>query len=253
MGQDTESKSITNHPDSPLDNEGGVITGCENKEKVDRFLLAKSHLSDGYQNTQKTIQFQDLKASTIVGLSTLFSGLIVAAAKWVLGFEIAKDVTIFSELATLPYTPLLAWSGALSVAALVLSSTCILLCIHAVLPRLPKSDSYNPYLLFPICNRSLDRKNQKIPRRSKSNTKTQVDLLSEEFDSFIRSEKSSFEELSTAIRSDYQRQLIQVGSIIYKKIKYVQFGVRSLFAQLLISAVAIVMLAVFLILVALQS
>jgi len=217
---------------------------------MERFLLVKAHLTDGYQNTQKVIQFQDVKASTVIGLSTLFSGLIVAAGKWVLEFEVGKDLTIFSELPNLPHTEILAWGGILSVSALISSSVCILFCIHAVLPRLPNIDAYNPYLLFPICSKTRDIRNKWIWWWKRTKTKNQADFLCDEVDRLVGMEATGFNDLASTIREDYKKQLVQVGIIIFKKIQYVQFGVRALFFQLLITAVTLGLMVVFLLLVA---
>lgn len=90
-------------------------------------------------------------------------------------------------------------------------------------------------------------------RKKEAGDKTQADILSEEIDILFQAGDSELSELTRCIRNDYKFQLIQVGEIVFKKIMYVQWGVRWFFTQMAFSAIALLFVILFLALTALKG
>lgn len=199
----------------------------ENKNKEEsgvEFSSVREHLDTGYQNTQKLIQFQDIKASTLIGINTLMAGFVVLVCKWVISLEVADKDLLIRRIAPESIGYWATCVGFLfALISLVYTAISIGYCISAITPRSPKTSRFMPYILFPFHN---------------SESETCGDELVAHIDLLLSGE----EPYKDFIFNEYKRQLIQVGDIVFKKVISLKSAVYHQKRQIFFAGLAVITL-----------
>ena len=179
------------------------------------------HLERSYNNTQKLIQFQDLKSSTIIGLSTISVGVIFGAFKWIVDSEISDTPLIEAISASAWGCLLLALTGLAILLSLGFCIACLWMCTSAIIPRTSKNTDFRPYALFPVWTSNTERR---------------------KLDDYLEYSLECFgDESRRFVNHEYQVQLIQVGRILGLKIEDLKQGIRFFRNQLFSGALGIML------------
>ena len=171
--------------------------------------LQLQHLACGYENTQRLIQFQDIKASAMIGLSTLVTGFTALTASW--SIERVGDwngTMVRGGLDAISDHPFLITSTiALGVFSLFASAMTLWFCISCIRPRGASTAHFQPYILFPA-----------------HKTEEEKTKLDDELSTFIKLNEEQFNEVQESRLLEYRRQIIQVGKILGLKISRLRWS-----------------------------
>ena len=198
-----------------------IVRGPTNKQESemesDKNTIIRDHLHNGFVESQKVIQFQDLKATSILGLSTLILGGVYALASTIGSVEVKKDLTLISSLPNYPCLFLL-FLTILSFAFIALTVGCVWKCIKCIRPAKPLNKTFHPYILFPIYNGSSEQSRK-------------LEEFHKEFSDSV-DENTAFKKLA----EDYRGQAIQLGRILDRKINAIREAITLIWYQLMVSA-----------------
>lgn len=167
----------------------------------------RKHFTLGYTESQKVIQFQDVKASGVLGFSSLLFGSSSALAKWILEYEVEQGVPLLELLVQNRFVLLLLL---LSYGAMVFFTYhSVKNAFESIRPSLPGDHNYYPSLLF-FCH---------------DDSSKQKDYLSLKCKRMKQADKSEAEDL---MLDDYAHQAEQIGRILGKKINAVDRAIDHL-------------------------
>ncbi len=175
----------------------------------DKFKIFEAHAKDGYANAQETIRFVDTKAGALIGLVTILTGFPVLVAQWVLDKEASHPFSFQNLYTTHPKT------SACLFFCLFGSLICGLISLYCALDaitarptshKVKKCRKIRATVLFPI----------------NGGTKDTAYL--------VRAAREGMTNRDVAL--EYGAQLVRVGSILNKKIKYLRCSVSCFKAQL---------------------
>ena len=181
-------------------------------EQLDTMI--RDHMQNGFSEAQRIIQFQDVKASSVLGFTTLVFTSAGGVTGWLLASEVEAGVT-FISLAGDVADWILFVGGVLAAGMILNWIKCIRRCHDCIRPRTPRNGFYVPNLLFPFHDQAKPE---------------EIETLQARYDAL---RDSTTEQAAVQmIVEDYKDQAKQLGRIQFEKIKAVRLAIPYMFRQL---------------------